>query len=89
MDRNRAFISYFYKNQNDLHGINQNSECILTMASKTIKITEDVFLLLKKLKKKNENFSELLRRLASQANGKKLEVFFGAWDIEDEEYNNT
>jgi len=40
------------------------------MASKTIKITEDVYQLLKKLKKKNESFSDLLRRLANQANGK-------------------
>lgn len=58
------------------------------MASKTIKITEDVYQLLKKLKKKNESFSDLLRRLANQANGKKLEAFFGAWDIEDKEYDN-
>ncbi|TFF89278.1 MAG: hypothetical protein EU549_01185, partial [Promethearchaeota archaeon] len=61
---------------------------ILNMASKTIKITEDVYQLLKNLKKRNESFSELLRRLAIQINGRKLDIFFGAWDIEDEEYDN-
>ncbi len=56
------------------------------MASKTITITEDVYQLLKLLKKQDESFSELLRRLAMQINGQKLEAFFGLWDINDQEY---
>jgi predicted CopG family antitoxin len=56
------------------------------MASKTITITEDVYQLLKKVKKKDESFSELLRRLAMQINGQKLEAFFGLWTINDQEY---
>jgi len=56
------------------------------MASKTITITEDVYQLLKKVKKKDESFSELLRRLALQINGQKLEAFFGLWTINDQEY---
>jgi len=56
------------------------------MASKTITITEDVYQLLKLLKKQDESFSELLRRLAMQVNGQKLEAFFGLWDIKDQEY---
>ena len=56
------------------------------MASKTITITEDVYQLLKSLKKQDESFSELLRRLAMQVNGQKLEAFFGLWDINDQEY---
>jgi len=56
------------------------------MASKTITITEDVYQLLKLLKKQDESFSELLRRVAMQVNGQKLEAFFGLWDINDQEY---
>ena len=56
------------------------------MASKTITITEDVYQLLKLLKKQDESFSELLRRLAMQVNGQKLEAFFGLWDVNDQEY---
>ena len=56
------------------------------MVSKTITITEDVYQLLKLLKKQDESFSELLRRLAMQVNGQKLEAFFGLWDINDQEY---
>ena len=56
------------------------------MASKTITITEDVYQLLKLLKKQDESFSELLRRLAMQVNGQKLEAFFGLWDMNDQEY---
>ena len=56
------------------------------MASKTITITEEVYQLLKLLKKQDESFSELLRRLALSVNGQKLEHFFGSWDLNDQEY---
>ncbi len=56
------------------------------MASKTITITEEVYQLLKLLKKQDESFSELLRRLAMSVNGQKLESFFGSWDLNDQEY---
>ncbi|MHA1275521.1 MAG: antitoxin VapB family protein [Promethearchaeota archaeon] len=56
------------------------------MVSKTITITDEVYQLLKSLKRENESFSELLKRLAMQVNGQKLEKFFGAWDIDDKEY---
>lgn len=56
------------------------------MVSKTITITEEVYKILKKLKKKNESFSELLKRLALQVNGQKLNNFFGTWDMNDQEY---
>lgn len=56
------------------------------MASKTIKINKDVYQLLKSLKKEDESFSDLLRRLAMNRNGKILEDFFGSWDIDDYEY---
>ena len=56
------------------------------MASKTITITEEVYQLLKVLKKQNESFSELLRRLAMRVNGQKLDNFFGSWDLKDQEY---
>jgi predicted CopG family antitoxin len=56
------------------------------MTSKTITITEEVYQLLKLLKKQNESFSELLRRLALSVNGQKLENFFGSWDLNDQEY---
>ena len=56
------------------------------MASKTITITEEVYQLLKLIKKQDESFSELLRRLAMSVNGQKLENFFGSWDLNDQEY---
>ncbi len=56
------------------------------MASKTITITEEVYELLKLLKKQDESFSELLRRLSMSVNGQKLENFFGSWDLNDQEY---
>ena len=56
------------------------------MVSKTITITEEVYQLLKILKKQGESFSELLRRLAMSVNGQKLENFFGSWDLNDQEY---
>ncbi|KKM83377.1 hypothetical protein LCGC14_1310050 [marine sediment metagenome] len=56
------------------------------MASKTITITEEVYQLLKLIKKQDESFSELLRRLAMSVNGQKLESFFGSWDLSDQEY---
>ncbi len=56
------------------------------MASKTLTITEEVYNLLKLLKKEDESFSELLRRLAMQVNGQKLEEFFGSWEMSDQEY---
>ena len=59
---------------------------IFIMASKTITITEEVYLLLKRLKKQDESFSVLLRRLAMQVNGQILENFFGSWNINDQEY---
>jgi len=57
------------------------------MASKTITITDEVYQLLKSLKREKESFSELLKRLAMRVNGQKLEQFFGAWDISDKEYS--
>jgi len=56
------------------------------MASKTITITEEVYQLLKLIKKQDESFSELLRRLAMSVSGQKLENFFGSWDLNDQEY---
>ncbi|OLS16309.1 MAG: hypothetical protein RBG13Loki_0068 [Promethearchaeota archaeon CR_4] len=56
------------------------------MPSKTITITEQVYAELKKLKQENESFSELLLRLARNANGQKLQEFFGTWEIDDEEW---
>ncbi len=56
------------------------------MASKTITITVEVYQLLKVLKKQDESFSELLRRLAMRVNGQKLDNFFGSWDLKDQEY---
>lgn len=58
------------------------------MTSKTLTITEDVYLLLKNLKQDDESFSDLLRRLAFQVNGQNLESFFGGWEMSDEEYKN-
>ena len=58
------------------------------MTSKTLTITEDVYLLLKNLKQNGESFSDLLRRLAFQVNGQNLESFFGGWEMNDEEYKN-
>jgi len=56
------------------------------MTSKTLTITEDVYLLLKNLKQKGDSFSNLLRRLAFQVNGQNLKSFFGGWEMNDEEY---
>lgn len=58
------------------------------MTSKTLTITEDVYLLLKNLKQDDESFSDLLRRLAFQVNGQNLDAFFGGWEMSDEEYKN-
>lgn len=58
------------------------------MTSKTLTITEDVYLLLKNLKQTGESFSDLLRRLAFQVNGQNLDAFFGGWEMSDEEYKN-
>ncbi len=56
------------------------------MASKTITITEDVYKMLKRQKKKEESFSDLLRRLSILGNGDSLSNFFGEWEMDDEEY---
>lgn len=58
------------------------------MTSKTITVTEEVYNLLKLLKAQDESFSELLKRLALQVNGQKLENFFGLWNINDQEYKD-
>lgn len=55
------------------------------MPSKTITVTTAAYGEIKKLKRPNESFSELLVRLARQCNGQNLEQFVGAWDIDDEE----
>lgn len=60
---------------------------LIHMGSKTLTVTEDVYLLLKKIKRQNESFSELLQRLALQINGQKLNDYIGAWDIQDSEFN--
>lgn len=57
------------------------------MKWKTIKIKEKVYDELIKLKRSDENFSDLLSRLAKQVNGQKLEAFLGAWDMDPEEFN--
>ena len=57
------------------------------MVTKTLTITKEVYDLLKKLKKENESFSDLLKRLTLQINGQKLSQFFGAWDMNDEEFS--
>ena len=57
------------------------------MASKTITITTEVYELLKGVKQKQESFSDLLRRLVHQINGQKLADFFGAWEMDDKEYD--
>jgi len=59
---------------------------IFIMVSKTLTITEEVYYILKELKRKNESFSDLLRRLAMQVNGQKLDAFFGKWKMNDQEY---
>ena len=59
---------------------------IFSMVSKTITITEEVYHILKLLKKEDESFSELLRRLAMQINGQNLGSFFGSWDMNDQEF---
>lgn len=56
------------------------------MASKTLTITEEVYHILKELKRKNESFSNLLRRLAMEVNGQKLDAFFGKWEMNDQEF---
>ena len=56
------------------------------MTSKTLTITEDVYLLLKNLKQTGESFSDLLRRLAFRINGQNLDAFFGGWEMSDEEF---
>ncbi|HEC40377.1 hypothetical protein LCGC14_0907780 [marine sediment metagenome] len=58
------------------------------MVSKTITITEEVYKILKLLKKQDESFSELLRRLAMSVNGQNLEHFFGSWELNDQEYKD-
>ncbi len=49
------------------------------MTSKQIKVSEDVYKALEKLKKKGEDFSALLKRLASLAEGQDLAELFGGW----------
>jgi predicted CopG family antitoxin len=55
------------------------------MTVKTLTIKEEVYNVLKKLKRDNESFSDLLLRLANQINGQNLENFLGAWDVDNEE----
>ncbi len=57
------------------------------MSSKTITIRKEVYEELRRIKGDSESFSDLLLRLAKNSNGKKLERFFGAWDIDDAEWN--
>ena len=59
---------------------------IFIMASKTLTITEEVYHILKELKRENESFSNLLRRLAMEVNGQKLDAFFGKCEMNDQEY---
>lgn len=60
----------------------------IVMASKTITIREEVYLELKQIKGEGESFSDLLHRLVLNSNGRKLERLFGAWDIDDEEWQS-
>jgi len=57
------------------------------MPSKTITIRKDVYDELNQIKMPYESFSELLSRLAKNANGKKLDLFFGKWNVNDEEWS--
>lgn len=57
------------------------------MSSKTITIRKEVYDELRRIKGDNESFSDLLLRLAKNSNGKKLDRFFGVWDIDDAEWN--
>jgi predicted CopG family antitoxin len=59
----------------------------LLMSSKTITIRKEVYDELKRIKGEGESFSDLFLRLARNSNGRKLERFFGAWDIDDAEWN--
>ena len=61
---------------------------IVNMVSKTLTITEEVYHILKEIKRKNESFSNLLRRLAMEVNGQKLDAFFGKWEMNDQEYKD-
>ncbi|MHA1647518.1 MAG: antitoxin VapB family protein [Promethearchaeota archaeon] len=58
------------------------------MVSKTLTITEEVYHILKEIKRENESFSNLLRRLAMEVNGQKLDAFFGKWEMNDQEYKD-
>lgn len=60
----------------------------LPMSSKTITIRKEVYEELRRIKGESESFSDLLLRLARNSNGRKLERFFGAWDIDDAEWNS-
>lgn len=57
----------------------------LIMVVKTITITEEAYNALKRLKKEEESFSEVVLRLTTQKNGQNLRAFLGAWDISDDE----
>lgn len=53
------------------------------MTSKTISVSEDAYELLKKMKLKDESFTETIRRLAKR---RKLTTCAGLWnDVTDEE----
>ena len=60
---------------------------MLIMPSKTITIRKDVYDELNQIKMPDESFSDLLSRLAKNANGKKLDRFFGKWDVDDAEWS--
>jgi predicted CopG family antitoxin len=57
---------------------------IILMASKTITIKEDVYHKLKRIKRDNESFSELLSRLSKNVSPlEKLKEMAGSIDFED------
>ena len=60
------------------------------MASKTISITEDVYILLSKLKLPNESFGDVIKRICSEKLSSQLSPWIedkALWsDMDDEEY---
>jgi predicted CopG family antitoxin len=56
----------------------------MTMTSKTISVTEDVYNDLMRAKGKNESFSEFFTRML-QSQRKSLDESFGAWKLTSDE----
>ena len=58
---------------------------VLCMGSTTISLDDEAYLKLKSLKKSNESFSDVVKRLVNTKQEKSLLNFAGIWNLDEKE----